>query len=163
MLFTCRAPSLALLCILMTVCICYFSKFGNGKECANLLAQLLTERGVRAIACSIAETSAAGLPAADFYVFSTPTQAGTLPGKMRRYLKKMHVPRLDSAYALMTTCLGDATSAMDRMSAILERRGMRSAIEGIRIRVKDLKGPIAEGHEEALAVFAGRIATSSSD
>ena len=63
----------------MKINIIYESQFGNGKKVVEELAVLLEEKDQEVALFPVAEIKPDKLPAADLYVFSTPTRKFMLP------------------------------------------------------------------------------------
>jgi len=145
----------------MKICIAYESKYGNGKACMEYLADILTKGGHEIDLFSVRDRGPASVPEADLYIFSAPTQIGNVAGKMKKFLKKMVIPKDDAKYALVTTCMDPSkTKSLGTMGGMLESKGVSRAADGLIIKVKGMKGPCGEGHEKQLEEFAKRIAGS---
>lgn len=139
----------------MKVCIVYESKYGNGKKCAEYLQSIIKAKGYDVNSFSIREIKPNLLPEADFYIFSSPTHIGSIPWKMRRFLKKIK-PKSEAKYALMTTCISPDTKVIQKMEEILNKKGMIKISE-IKIKVKGMKGPLEEKYKEKLDAFVEEI------
>ncbi len=142
----------------MKICIAYESKYGNGKTCMEYLADILTKGGHEIDLFSVRERGPASVPEADLYVFSAPTQIGNVAGKMKKFLKKVVIPKQDAKYALITTCMDpEKTKSLGTMEGILESKGVTKASDGLIIKVNGMKGPCEEGHQKQLEEFAKEV------
>lgn len=139
----------------MKICILYESKYGNGKKCVEYLKKLMEEKGNDVKSFSIRKIKPDSLPKADFYIFSSPTHIGSIPWKMKRFLKKLNLEQR-AKYSLMATYLGPKTKAIQKMDEILQRKGMLK-VSDVKIRVNGMKGPLEDGYEEKLKKFAEKI------
>ena len=104
--------------------VAYESKFGNGKQCAPRMAEMIRERGAEVQVFSVREARPGSIPAGDHYAFSTPTHANRPSGRMKRFLRKLD-PMPGTGFALITTHASPNTNALEGMKAILEEKGMR--------------------------------------
>jgi flavodoxin len=141
----------------MMICIAYYSKYGNGKEAAEHLRDALAKHGHVVLLNSVENIDPKLLPAVDLYVFSSPTHMGSPAGKMKRFLKKLAVPK-GSKYALMTTYMGGNAKTLLKMEKILEKKGYVKAFDGLELKVEGSKGPLAAGYKTFVENFAQKIA-----
>ncbi len=73
----------------MKYVIVYWSRYGNGKQVVNYLAQKLEQKGATAQIFKTDETDPSALPEADLYVFSAPTEAFNIQKNMRKFMKNL--------------------------------------------------------------------------
>jgi flavodoxin len=139
----------------MKICIVYESKYGNGKKCVEYLQSIIKAKGHDVKTFSIRNIKPNLLPEADSYIFSSPTHIGSIPWKMKRFLKKIK-PKEGVKYALMATCINPDTKAIQKMEEILSKKGMIKISE-TKIKVKGMKGPLEENYKEKLDAFAEEI------
>ncbi len=141
----------------MTICIAYFSRFGNNRACSEHLAQTLRSKGHTVESFSMKDVKPDGLPASDLYIFCSPTQAGNAPGKPRRFLGRFSPPE-GASYAIVATYYGDpGTKTGQALSKILDGKGMNRASDAVSVTVTGLKGPLEEGYQRKLEEFAERL------
>lgn len=141
----------------MKVCIAYESKFGNGKQCMEYLRDVLSRDGHDVNLFSVREKDPGSLPAADLYVFSSPTQIGSPTRKMKKFLKKVEVPKENAKYALVATYMNPKATTLEKMERLLQPKDMTKATGGLKIKVTGMKGPCESGFKEKLDVFAKDI------
>ncbi len=141
----------------MKVCIAYESKYGNGKKCVEHLEKIIRAKGHNVNVFSIRDVKPDSLPQSDLYIFSAPTHMGGPPGKMKRFLKKLDIKQEGTKYSLITTCIDTKSKALEKMTVLLHPHGLQKVTEGIKIQVTGMKGPLTEGYEKQLQVFAGAI------
>ncbi len=141
----------------MKVCIVYYSRFGNGKKSAEYVEETLKEKGHSVELFSVTGVRADSLPAADLYIFSSPTQIGNPPGKIRRFLKKMKLPVAEARYALISTCGDENNQVLAKLSEILDSKGLQKAAAGIKLKVLGLKGPLEENYTQKLDSFVQEL------
>ena len=128
----------------MKINIVYESKFGNGKKMLEELAEILRSKEHEVSMFMFTETSPADLPAADLYLFHSPTRQFMLPLGVRRFVKRFKPPAEKTLYALSTTYMDPRTIALKKMDAFLQEKGMVKAADDLKIKVLDLKGPLEE-------------------
>ncbi len=141
----------------MKVCIAYESKYGNGKMCVDHLEKTIRAKGHNVEVFSVRETKPNSLPQADLYVFSAPTHMGGPPGKMKKFLKKMDIKQEGAKYSLITTCMDTNTKALEKMTDLLQPYRLTKATDGIKIKVNGMKGPLWDGYQKQIEVFANNI------
>ena len=142
----------------MKICITYESKYGNGKKCMEYLRDLLSKEGHDVDTFSVREIDPLSLPASELYIFSAPTQAGNVAGKMKKFLKKVVIPQENAKYALITTCMNPPkTKSLRTMESLLEPKGISKAVDGVMIKVTGMKGPCESGHKDQLTTFAEEL------
>ena len=151
------------------------SKYGNGAMVAQEFSQQMAAHFVTVEVHHIREAKPKQLPPANLYVFSSPARFGKPIAGMRRFLKKVELPR-GTKYAILTT---EAAPHPDRaghvpsdeemakwqhvrpiMNQILQRKGLAEVAED-KVLVTDIKGPLEEGWQRKVAAFAARIPIQS--
>lgn len=140
----------------MRINIVYESKFGNGKKMLDELAQLLKDKKNEVEFFKFTETDPADLPAADLYIFHSPTRQFMLPIGVRSFVKKFNPPAEKTKYALSTTYMDPRTIALKKIDAFLQKKGMVKAIEDLKIKTLDIKGPLEE-YSPIIKDFADRL------
>jgi menaquinone-dependent protoporphyrinogen IX oxidase len=148
------------------------SKYGNGVKVAEEFGKQMAAKGVEVTVHHIREVRATDMPAADMYVFSSPGRMGRPIGSMRRFLRKVALPR-GTAYAILTT---EAAPQPDKktgrmpteeeisrwqkvrpiMNQILQEKGLVEVAED-KVLVTGMKGPLEDGWQAKVAAFAQRI------
>ncbi len=156
----------------MTIEYFHASKFGNGAMVAQEFARQMAARGVAVNVHHIKEATPASLPPADVYVFSAPGRMGKPIGGMRRFLKKLKAPagapcailitegaaRPDKKTGQMPTQeeIARFQKVTPIMSELLQGAGL-TEIAAEKVYVTGIKGPLEEGWEKKVEVFAARI------
>jgi multimeric flavodoxin WrbA len=138
----------------MNICIAYESKYGNGKKCVEYLHKIINEKGHNSEVFSIRDIRPDSIPEADLYVFSSPTHIGQPARKMKKFLKKIVIQQDGVKYALMATHLDPEASTLDKMDVFIEPKNMIKITNGLKIKVKGMKGPLEDGFEEKIETFA---------
>jgi len=69
--------------------IVYWSRYGNGKRVINHLEKRMKEKGINTQVMRTDEADPADMPDADFYVFSSPTEAFRVQKNMRKFMKDL--------------------------------------------------------------------------
>ena len=140
----------------MKINIIYESQFGNGKKVIGELAVLLEEKGHKVSQFPVAETKPDELPAADLYVFSTPTLKFMLPRNMGNFVKSFTPPSENTKYALITTYMDPRTIALKKIEALMKKKKIKKAADNLKVKVLGLKGPLEEYSTE-LKKFADEL------
>jgi multimeric flavodoxin WrbA len=148
------------------------SKYGNGEKVAEQFKTQMAARGAAVEVHHIRQVRPDRLPAADLYLFSSPGRIGKPIGEMRRFLKRVRLPR-GTRYAILTT---EAAPQPDKktgqmpteeeiarwqrvrpiMNEILQQAGLVSVAED-KVYVTGLKGPLEDGWEQKVEAFAARV------
>lgn len=140
----------------MKVYIAYESKFGNGKKCVDYLQEAIAKKGHSVESSSIREIKSKSLPAADLYIFSSPTHMGRPPRKMKKFLNKLESPQ-EAKYTTMVTHMGPNAKTPQLINDLLQPKGMTKVSDGLKIRVTDMRGPLEDGYEKKLDAFVNEI------
>ena len=140
----------------MNINIIYESQFGNGKKLVGELAALLEEKDHKVDQFPVADTKPDELPAADLYIFSTPTLKFMLPRNMGNFVKNFNPPSKDIKYALITTYMDPRTIALKKIEALMQKKEIKKAAENLKVKVLGLKGPMEEYRAE-LKKFADEL------
>jgi flavorubredoxin len=141
----------------MKVQILYESKFGNGKKCVDYLQNVITEKGHEVKTNSFRDFKPNSIPQSELYIFSSPTRMGNVHGRVKKFLKKMDIPKGAEKYALMATYVDPKTKTLNTMEEIVKTKGMKKVTDGIKIKVNGMKGPLDDGYEEQLEEFVLKI------
>lgn len=130
----------------MTISIIYHTRFGNNAEVAQSLSDTLESAGHGVSIHPITEARPSEIPASDLYIVGGPTQIGTIPLKLDRFLKRLKIPK-GSRYAVYSTHAEANSAAPGKISAIMEAHGAQAAAGPLLLSVKGLKGPLEEEWE----------------
>ncbi|MCK5566874.1 MAG: flavodoxin family protein [Actinomycetia bacterium] len=141
----------------MKINIIYESQFGNGKKVVEELAAILEEKGQDVSLFPVAEIRPDELPAADLYIFSSPTRKFMLPLTMKRFIKRFDPPSEDIKYALMTTFMDPRTIALKKMEALMSVKGIKKAADDFKVKALGLKGPLEDNYGARLEKFADEL------
>ena len=148
------------------------SKYGNGEMVAEEFKKQMAAREVMVHVHHIRDVRPKEMPPADLYLFSSPGRMGKPIGRMRRFLKKVPLPS-GTKYALLTTEgapqpnkktgrmpteeeLAKWQRVRPIMNGILQEKGLINVAEG-KILVTGLKGPLEEGWQKKVEIFASQI------
>ncbi len=148
------------------------SKYGNGAMVAEEFKKQMAAREVTVNVHHIRDVRPKEMPPADLYLFSSPGRMGKPIGRMRRFLKKVPLPS-GTKYAILTT---EGAPRPDKktgrmpteeelakwqrvtpiMNEVLQGKGLVKVAEG-KILVTGLKGPLEEGWQKKVEIFASQI------
>ncbi|MFC2159283.1 flavodoxin family protein [Actinomycetota bacterium] len=140
----------------MNINIIYESQFGNGKKIVEELAAILEEKGQKVDLFPVTEIKPEELPAAELYIFSSPTRKFMLPRNIGNFVKSFTPPSEDVKYALMTTFMDPRTIALKKMEALMTKKGIKKAADDFKVKILGLKGPLEEYSAE-LKKFADEL------
>ena len=144
------------------------SVYGNGAKVAEEFRQLMSYRGAAVDVRHVREAKPEKLPPADLYLFSSPGRFGKPIKDMLCFVKKLQLAP-GTKYALLVTELAPQPDKQGRMSSeegpgkcqqvipilneMLQGKGLVKAAEG-KVRVTGIKGPLEEGWQGYVEVFA---------
>ena len=148
------------------------SKYGNGAKVAEEFKRQMVAKGVIVNVRHIRDAKPKEIPAADLYLLSSPGRMGKPTWGMRRFLKKAKLPS-GTKYAILTTesapqpdkKTGQMPTEEEQarwhriipiMNEILQEKGLIKVANG-KILVAGLKGPLEEGWQKKVEVFASQI------
>ena len=140
----------------MTVSIIYHTRFSNNLLIANEISDALESKGYGVSIHPMCEAHPSEIPASDLYIIGSPTQIGTLPIKVQRFLDQLHIPE-GSKYAVYNTWAEPGSKAPARIIEAMEALGAESIAEPLLLNVKDLKGPLEEGWESKALSWADKL------
>ena len=138
----------------MRICIVYLSRFGHNRRVAETLTSYFREKGFEVYTYSHSEIRRIAMLDARLYVFCSPTRFGKPASRMARYLWWVTIDEADAWYGLITTHFKPKNTVIKRLSAILDRKGLRSVNEGLALKVSGVKGPLESGFEDKMKTFA---------
>ena len=141
----------------MNINIIYESQFGNGKKMVEELVAILKEKSQDVSLFPVGEIRPDELPAADMYIFSSPTRKFMLPLTMKRFIKRFDPPSEDTKYALMTTFMDPRTIALKKMEALMSVKGIKKAADDFKVKALGLKGPLEDNYGARLEKFADEL------
>lgn len=159
----------------MRIELYHASKFGNEEKVAVELARVLEAKGHQVNVHHVKKEKPRELPSADLYIFGSPTRFGKPIGSMRRFVKKVALPK-GTKYAVFATH-GEAVpdkktgkipteAEIERwrkttpiLDEVLKGKGLvKVAEKKFYIVAETLKGPLKEGWQEKVKEFAAQIA-----
>lgn len=140
----------------MKINIIYESQYGNGKKIVEELGIILEENGQEVDLFPVAEIKPDKLPAADLYIFSTPTRKFMLPRNIGNFVKNFTPPSEGTKYALMTTFMDPRTIALKKIEALMTKKGIKKVTDNFKVKVLGLKGPLEE-YSTQLRKFADEL------
>jgi hypothetical protein len=148
------------------------SKYGNGASVAEEFRRQMAAKGVTVGVHHIREARPDRLSTADLYLFSSPGRMGKPIGGMRRFLRRLRLPA-GTRYAILTTEMApqpdkktgripteEELARWQRvrpiMNQLLQGAGLVKVAED-KVLVTGLKGPLEQGWQQKVAVFAARL------
>lgn len=141
----------------MKINIFYATWFSNGEKLMEELAGILEGSGNEVKLYCVNKDVDGDIGDADLYIFSSPTRKFSLPSEMEKFIAGFTPKAEGEKYALATTYLDPRTIALKKIQALLEKKKMIKAADDLKIRVKNLKGPLEENYIKRLQEFAGSI------
>jgi multimeric flavodoxin WrbA len=158
----------------MKVELYHASKYGNGTRVAEEFKRLMVAKGSEVNIHHIKEVGSKDLPRADLYIFGSPTHFGKATGGMVRFVKNLVLP-LGSKYAVFATCsaarpnkktgkmpseeeLAKLCHTIPMIDEQLKAKGMIKVAEmKVFVQPESLKGPLEEGWQKTVEIFAAAI------
>ena len=142
----------------MDVSLIYYTKFGNNAALASRLSERLESLGHTVQLFSVSEVQPDDIPDSDLYLVGSPTQVGTLPIKMSRFLGRIK-PREGGHFAVFSTRAERESGAVGVIKSVLTEYGLKRLIPDLVISVKDLRGPMEEDWENKAEAWADSLNT----
>jgi flavodoxin len=158
----------------MKIELYHASKFGNGAKVAEEIKRVMEEKGHQVKVHHVKEAKPKELPEAELYIFGSPTRIGKPIGIMRRFIKKLTLPK-GTKYAVFATH-GEAApdkktgkipteeemqkwrKTIPMMDEVLKGKGLvKVADKMFFVSSESLKGPLVEGWEKEVEEFATEI------
>lgn len=157
----------------MKIEVYHASKYGNGAMVAEELRRSLVQKGHEVRVLHVKDANARKMPPADLYIFGTPGRIGKPIGKMRRFLKKVVLPK-GTKYAVFSTQgsprpdkktgkmpteeeIAKWQRVLPIMDELLLSKGLVKVAE-MKVHVIGIKGPLEEGWEKSVEEFANKVA-----
>jgi hypothetical protein len=146
------------------------SKFGHGAQVAEEFRRIMAAKGVTVNVQHVKKVRPKEIPPADLYVFGSPGRFGKPIGDMHGFLKKIQLspgtryavvtteiaPQPDKKTGKMPTEEGACQKIVPVMNELLQAKGLTKVAEE-RVYVIGIKGPLEEGWQRKVEVFAGSI------
>ncbi|MGD2143959.1 MAG: flavodoxin family protein [Anaerolineae bacterium] len=148
----------------MKAIVVYFTKFGNTRRVAEVIAEALDAGGsVRVLAAD--QLTAADVKGADLLVMGTPTHRMNLPKAVRPVLeslpggslKGIPIAAFDTSYQM--SWLLNQFTASKRLNRRLRKLGGKPIVPPATFLVVERQGPLLEGEIERAKTWAGTILT----
>ena len=131
---------------IMKISIIYLSRFGNSETCARRLADSVRGAGNEAFLYSVLEIRPKTVPESDLYVVCSPTQFKRPPVRLIRFIRSLEIGENPPKYAIVNTYF-EESEVVDRLSKILDEKGLSAAVSSVALRLHDSEGPLEPGFE----------------
>lgn len=144
----------------MRVLVVYHGWFGNTGKAAAAIAEGLRQSGEVEVECkNVKETRAEEAVSSDLVVLGSATHAGSMTGKMRRFikqLKKFEVKHKKAA-AFDTRFANVKKGALGKIEKILEDMGVKVVVPGLSVIVSGVRGPLRDEEVEKCKAFGQKL------
>ena len=146
------------------VIVVYESKYGNTKLVAETIIEGMREvSGIEAVLSELKEVDLDQVREFDAILVGSPNHIGNATRSIRKFIDELGKLRLEGKMiAVFDTYIGgDFEKAVRKMEKQISEKapGLKVVAPGLSIRVKGMKGPIAEGELPKCKEFGGKIAT----
>ena len=146
------------------VLIIYESKYGNTKRVAEAIAEGIREvPGVETVFSELKEVELNQVTGYDAILVGSPNHIGSATRSIRKFIDGLGKLNLEGKPAAVfdTYVGGDFEKALKKMEKQISEKvpGLKLAAPGLSIRVKGMKGPIADGELPKCREFGTRVAT----
>ncbi len=111
----------------MDCVIIYWSRYGHGEKLIGYLTEKLEEKGIETESYKPADLDPEDIPEADFYIFSSPTEAFRIKRDMRKFMKKLKNLE-NKKYGIINTH-GMERNWLKSMEKILKKKNMMKIAE----------------------------------
>ena len=146
------------------VIVVYESKYGNTRLVAETIIEGIREvSGTETVLSELKEVNLNQLSDFDAILVGSPNHIGNATRGIRKFIDKLGELNLQGKLtAVFDTYLGgDFEKAVTKMEKRISKKvpGLELVVSGLSIRVKGLKGPIAEGELSKCKEFGIKTAT----
>ena len=146
------------------VIVIYESKYGNTKLVAETITEGMREvSGIETVLNEVKEVDLNQIVDFNAILVGSPNHIGRATRSIRKLIDKLGNLNLKGKVAaVFDTYIGkDYEKAVKKMEHQISKKvpGLKLAASGLSIKVKGLKGPIAEGELPKCKEFGGKIAT----
>jgi menaquinone-dependent protoporphyrinogen IX oxidase len=156
----------------MRIEVFHASKFGNGAMVAEELRRVMASKGAEVGVHHIRDIDPRKLPPADLYVFGSPARMGRPIGNMRRFVKKVALPK-GTGYGIFATHpkpqpnkktgqmpteeeIAKYRRTIPYVDEVLQRKGLIKVAD-TQVFLDGLKGPLSPGWEVGVVNFADKL------
>jgi menaquinone-dependent protoporphyrinogen IX oxidase len=142
--------------------VAYYSRWGNCKQVAESIAKGLEEAGHEATVVDAGAQQALG-EEPDLVVAGSPTRAGKMAGKMKKFIKNAIPDSWDGKpFAAFGTGLQAALeksepNAADGIHLVLAAKGLKPVAPAFKAGVAGMKGPLVDGETERALEFGKEV------
>ena len=106
----------------MNYTVVYWSRYGNGKKIVDYLSEKIKDKGSKITVMKTDEADPSNMPEANFYIFSSPTEAFNIQKNMRTFMKK--IEGMDGKkYGIINTH-GMNRNWLNKMEKLLSKKNM---------------------------------------
>ncbi len=145
------------------VIVVYESKYGNTKLVAETIIEGIREvSGIETVLSELKEVDLNQLVEFDAILVGSPNHIGRATRSIKKFIDKLGNLNLEGKLAaVFDTYIGkDFEKAVKKMEKQISEKvpGLKLATPGLSIRVKGMKGPIAEGELPKCREFGTKIA-----
>ena len=138
--------------------IVYWSRYGNGKRVIGHLEKRMKEKGINTQVMKTDSADPTKMPDADFYVFSSPTEAFRVQKNMRKFMKKLE--RMEGKnYGIINTH-GMKRNWLKSMEKVLSKKKKMNKVASIDFKVgkkADTGNDLPKGWEMELDEFVEKL------
>ncbi len=138
--------------------IVYWSRYGNGKRVIGHLENRMKEMGINTQVMKTDSADPTKMPDADFYVFSSPTEAFRVQKNMRKFMKKLE--RMEGKnYGIINTH-GMKRNWLKSMEKVLSKKKKMNKVASIDFKVgkkADTGNDLPKGWEMELDEFVEKL------
>ena len=142
--------------------VVYYSRWGNCKQVAESIARGLKEARHEVTLVDAGSTEALGMEP-DFIVAGSPTRAGKMTGKIKKFIKKSVADSWEGKpFAAFGTGLQSALeksepNASDGIYLALAAQRLKPVAPAFKTGVKAMKGPLVDGELERALEFGKEV------
>lgn len=143
----------------MRVLVVHNSKYGNGKQVADAIAEGIRSKGHTVEVKGVEEVDVTALGAFEAFVVGSPTHMRGPTFKVGGFISKLSSVASGKPFVAWATIGVPSSQTVAKLEAKATKAKMRMLMTGKAFKVKDMKGPLEDGALAEAGIFGKEIGT----
>ena len=143
----------------MRVLVVHHSKYGNGKQVADAMAEGIRSKGHTVEVKSVDDVDVAALGSYEAFAVGSPTHVAGPTFKIGGFISKLSDVASGKPFVAWATHLDPKAKTVAKLEAKATKAKMRTLMAGKAFKVKDMKGPLEDGALADASIFGKEIGT----